>query len=105
MCKSTGASAACFLEHSGYVDGRSDISRHGCIELLPLQMRDMCAKNQHQPMAHHNHHNHRHHNQNQSIMCCTEDMCNYVKNFDSTARTQPKTNESQSGMTRMTKLL
>jgi hypothetical protein len=102
MCKSTGASAACFLEHSGYVnvDGRSDISRHGCIELLPQQMRDMCAKNLHQPLQHHSHHNHRHHNQNQSIICCSEDMCNYVKNVDLiNARTQPKANESVGALT------
>jgi hypothetical protein len=95
MCKSTGASAACFLEHSGYVnvDGISDISRHGCIELLPPQMRDMCVKNLNLPP---HHHSHRHHNNNQSIICCSEDMCNYVKNIDIiNVKTQPKSNDTQ----------
>jgi len=89
MCKSTGASAACYSEQpvDVNVDGISSsdhISRHGCIE-LPQQLRDMCVKPlpQSPPLqSHHNHHNHRHHNSNQSIICCFEDMCNYVKNID-----------------------
>ncbi|CAG2112695.1 unnamed protein product, partial [Medioppia subpectinata] len=91
MCKSSGASAACYSEQSIDTNGdgiTSDhISRHGCIE-LPQQMRDMCVKPLPQSppsqQTHHNHHSHshRHHNSNQSINCCFEDMCNYVKNID-----------------------
>jgi len=110
MCKSTGASAACFLEHSPNVnsDGISDhIPRHGCIELLSQQMRDMCANHhknlQQQPVpplqSHHNHHSHRHHSSNESMICCFDDMCNYVRNVDNVHQrtTFTKSSESQSG--------
>lgn len=44
MCKSTGPQAACFVEHSGFVNVHrsSDISRHGCIEMLPIEERTPC---------------------------------------------------------------
>jgi len=96
MCKSSGASAACFLEHSGYanVDVTSDISRqHGCIELLPPHMRDMCEKDL---QYNHNNQPNRYH-ANKTIICCSEDMCNYVKNVDINIKIQTKTNETLTG--------
>ncbi|KAJ6224189.1 hypothetical protein RDWZM_002734 [Blomia tropicalis] len=103
MCKSTGPQAACFVEHSGFlnVDRSSDISRHGCIEMLPVEERTPCldlalanfasqnggnhnVHTRHQMHAGHRKlsHNIGSHNlrsSHKSIMCCLDDMCNYVK--------------------------
>ncbi|KAH9391004.1 hypothetical protein TYRP_006594 [Tyrophagus putrescentiae] len=109
MCKSTGPQAACFVEHSNFVNaGRSssDISRHGCIEMLPIGQRTPCltqaldvfasqnagyAVPQRTGAHHHGtghrhlldggrHHGHRSaDHQQKSTTCCLDDMCNYVK--------------------------
>lgn len=97
MCKSTGPQAACFLEHSNFVNaGRSssDISRHGCIEMLPIEQRTPCLDQALDAFAsqnagygtHHSsnnhrhvHHGHRSGDQQKSTTCCLDDMCNYVK--------------------------
>ena len=104
MCKSTGPQAACFVEHSGFVnlDRSSDISQHGCIEMLPIEQRTPCleqalatfaSQQQQQHYSHgsseHNHNstslqqqrNNLRPQQNKSIMCCLDDMCNYVKSI------------------------
>lgn len=92
MCKSNGPQAGCFVEHSGYMDRSSDISRHGCIDMLPIEVRVSCleravANSMRTRNVHHRHLAHRvGHNQpgpvrthNKSITCCIDDMCNYVK--------------------------
>uniref|UniRef100_A0A834R6P9 Uncharacterized protein n=1 Tax=Sarcoptes scabiei TaxID=52283 RepID=A0A834R6P9_SARSC len=99
MCKSKGPQAGCFVEHSGYgnMDRSSDISKHGCLELLPSNDRHIClefarasAFNAHQqrsssvsaasslanqnPRLASSFKTH-----NKTILCCLDDMCNYVK--------------------------
>ena len=120
MCKSIGESAACYSS----VDGISEISRHGCIELLPLHMKDICYRQQQQQQQqqqehqqqqqehqqqhhhhnhnHHNHHNHQHNNSNnhtpnRNLRCCSEDMCNYVRTNDNTIKAENRNTESQNG--------
>lgn len=106
MCKSKGQQAGCFVEHSGFgnMDRSSDISRHGCIEMLPNDQRVSClelalairSSHHHSISNHHRNHHHIHiHRQqqpnnhqissnfrrthNKTITCCLDDMCNYVK--------------------------
>ncbi|XP_054168957.1 BMP and activin membrane-bound inhibitor homolog [Oppia nitens] len=130
MCKSTGASAACFSEVTSNVNNDAiseQISRHGCIELLAPHMRHMCihhnsvstagiavdtgtplqileaptlAGHSHNQLHHNHHRNHNHHNNNNNvtIVCCFEDMCNYVKSTETI--TKPITRNSDTKLVR-----
>ena len=102
MCKSRGPQAACFVEHSGFmnVDRSSDISRHGCIEMLPIEERTPCLDQALETFASQNGgsvragHAHRHHksgqNHGKSITCCLDDMCNYVKTIIKDEEQEPE---------------
>lgn len=114
MCKSIGKSAACYIENDS--DSRAtvgdQVARHGCVELLSPDLRELChrtapatdqADQQHRPGAHQvpatNHSQHLHLLQQHRVMCCYEDMCNYVK-IDVNANVQPRINDTHSGKQR-----
>jgi len=84
MCKSGVGS--CFSE----VSGRRDVghSRHGCVEMLHETRREACQR----------------HFRNIStirsdqwplVMCCAEDMCNYVDSVDIKIRVNGRTNRNR----------
>lgn len=125
MCKSSGANAACYSEHLafGTID-TSDKSRHGCIELLPLHMKPICeaqvkinpepTSSEHDHRGHHHPYHNRphqgHHSSGNSgggggspsqrtpsLICCSDDMCNYVSKLDMNIQVHIKSNNHSQG--------
>ncbi|XP_067141292.1 BMP and activin membrane-bound inhibitor homolog [Centruroides vittatus] len=84
MCKST--LNACYTEHFSYSSDLSR-SRHGCLDQLRHEKRTQCAKRGVDAAAATT--------SNPSILCCTEDMCNYVSSMDINIQVHTRSNSSR----------
>lgn len=81
MCKS--ALNVCYTEHFSYSSDLSR-SRHGCVELLRHEKRNECTKSG-TPAT----------NTIPSVLCCTNDMCNYVNSMDINIQVRTRSNSSR----------
>jgi hypothetical protein len=90
MCKSVGPNAACYSEYLG--PKLSDV-HHGCIEKLPLKLHDICGQSA--EVARESGSQRLLPSRFPSLLCCQNDMCNYVGKLDMNIMSQHQSNQSK----------